>query len=477
MKEPSFNLLPGRSVFLTARPWLIHYTARLRHFLLFVFAVAPLLNLTCPAQQAQPVQPANSAQREAWRKSMKQIPLPNKGCFKASYPSSTWQEAKCVTAPLIPFPPTNNNIPPTGHPSASGTGPETVGNLSNDWVAVSSSSTLASAEGVFLSVSGLESAGTYSLQLNTNTWSGSPACAGAEYPPACSAWQQFVYTESSPPATYMQYWLLNWGTTCPGGWNTLNQNGGINCWKNSSAITVSTQGVDNLPYLSMEGEASGGTDTAILFTPDTGALSAVAQDSVLGLEQGWTQAEFNVFGNGNGSQVNFNSGTTFAVQTSMYNGTTNAPSCSQKSFTGETNNLTLVPYPPNAACCPYGGYEPGIQFVESNASGATATCGPNGLSNLAQTPYVENATATVIGGGNPPTIEFSANLMDDTPGATINYLLYACGNEVIESGSVSSGGGIYYTQYSGDYPGCSITGSAYATAPGYLQSSTTGFNF
>jgi hypothetical protein len=275
----------------------------------------------------------------------------------------------------------------------------------------------------------------------------------------------------------MEYWLIDWGTTtCPSGWTNHPSGFPYDCVKNSSMKSVPSQGVDNLPYLTLEGEASGGTDTVILFTPSTGDLSAVGQDSVIGLEQGWIDAEYNVFGNGNSDQVNFNSGTTFAVQTSLYNGATSAPSCNDTSYTGETNNLTLAPAG-SSVCCPYGGYEPGIQFVESNASGATATCGSNGLSNLAQTPYTENATATVIGGGEDPTIEYSANLVDSTPGATIYYVLYACGNEIVESGSVSSGGGISFEQYSGEYENCSITGSMYATAPGYLQSSTTDFYF
>jgi hypothetical protein len=33
--------------------------------------------------------------REVWHKAMSQIPLPKKGCFKATYPSRKWQERPC----------------------------------------------------------------------------------------------------------------------------------------------------------------------------------------------------------------------------------------------------------------------------------------------------------------------------------------------------------------------------------------------
>jgi hypothetical protein len=436
--------------------------------LLVFVATASLLNLACQAQQTQPTHSGSSPERDAWRKSMKRTPLPKKGCFTASYPGTAWQEAPCVSAPNHPY-----SIAGGSKPAAVGSGVDYTAQSSP------SGSLLSSADGSFPSVSGLTSANAYSLQLNTNRFSSTSACSGAEDPGVCQGWEQFIFSESSS-TVFIQYQLFDWGTTgtrCPRGWTpyTIEGTSEIACYLNSAAKSVPSQPLANLPYLSLEGQSSGGTDTAILSTPD-GNLSAVGQDSVLDLEQGWTAAEFGVFGDLNYSQVNFNSGTTFAVQTSLYSGNTNAPSCPETGTTGETNNLTLAPAG-SSQCCPYSGYEPGIQFVESNASGATATCGPNGLSNLAATPYDENVNVTVIGGGEDPTIEYSANLVDSTPGATIYYVLYECGYEEVESGSVSSGGGIFFEQYGGEYNNCSLSGTMYATAPGYLQSSTTGIDF
>ena len=37
--------------------------------------------------------------REEWHKAMSQIPLPKKGCFKATYPIRKWQELPCTSWP------------------------------------------------------------------------------------------------------------------------------------------------------------------------------------------------------------------------------------------------------------------------------------------------------------------------------------------------------------------------------------------
>jgi hypothetical protein len=80
------------------------------------------------------------------------------------------------------------------------------------------------------------------------------------------------------------------------------------------------------------------------------------------LGQNWQAAEFNVFGDGGGSEAVFNSGSTIVVMTSVNNGTTSAPSAVEEGFTGETNNLTLTGTPVVS-----GGTSPSIEFTESNA--------------------------------------------------------------------------------------------------------------
>jgi hypothetical protein len=56
------------------------------------------------------------------------------------------------------------------------------------------------------------------------------------------------------------------------------------------------------------------------------------------------------------------------VRTAVTSGTTSGPSILPDTFTGESNNLSLV----NA--CPIGGANPAILFTESNADGAIAMC-------------------------------------------------------------------------------------------------------
>jgi hypothetical protein len=158
----------------------------------------------------------------------------------------------------------------------------------------------------------------------------------------------------------MQYWLIGYGPTCPSGWNSFQNS----CFKNSPGVAIQ-DGFDvrNLNRISTSGSAAaGGMDVV---TVDDGTNFHIsAQDTVLHLAGGWTSAEFNVFGFGNGSQANFNSGATLAVKLTITDGTSGAPDCVNSGTTGETSNLTLVP----SSCCPVGGASPAISFLESNAT-------------------------------------------------------------------------------------------------------------
>jgi hypothetical protein len=291
-----------------------------------------------------------------WRKSMARVPLPKKGCFKATYPNNEWQEVPCVKAPSIPF------------QVGDGDG--------NDFSA--SAGSISSVTGSFMSVSGVSgfadetdtASGTtssYSLQLNTNTFP-TASCSGAKDPTKCSGAQQFIFANNLPigesgncvlggnSCVYVRYWLIGWAQTCADGWFRY----GNDCYTQYDATSIpGALSIANMQSLVLQGLATSGMDEVILTcAPLVSSATCTSllgsdmvsegQDSVLNLQGQWTDAEFNVFGNGNGSQARFNNPATIVVKTEVDNGSTNQPVCKQESFTGETNNLSLV-----NPCCPY----------------------------------------------------------------------------------------------------------------------------
>jgi hypothetical protein len=328
--------------------------------------------------------PLDPAAAKAWRTSMVSTPLPNAGCFRASYPSLLWQAVPCTTAPQTPF------GPPT---------PQVVGNGA-DFSAVSAGH-ISQAVGSFDSITGLVSSdstatggvGPFSLQLNTNTFptsscgDGCGACGGN----ACTGWQQFVFDDDSrpfrSPSAYMQYWLVGFAGACPPGWNMAP---GFGCFRNSNAVGIPVAIVPgaNLAQTSVVGRTTATMDTFILSTTG-GDLTAVGADNVVGLQAGWNAAEFNVFGDGNGSTAAFNTGSTIVVRTSITDGTTNAPACPAGSgTTGELNSLNLI-----GPCCTIPGAEPAIVFTESDVPGAMSTC-PGGACTPGQKVLADTILST-----------------------------------------------------------------------------------
>jgi hypothetical protein len=288
-----------------------------------------------------------------WRKAMSRASLPKEGCFRVDHPSTTWVEIPCVSPPNTPY------IPATGGARLAGVGPQTVGN-GNDFSA-RVSGTIAWAEGSFPSVTGVTSGSSnnFSLQINSNAFTGASLCSGAKTPSSCQGWEQFVY---APSSAFIQYWLLNYANTCPSGWNTYSNH----CWRNSpGSVAVPTVSATNLANVALIGTAGSGGDSIAMSVGST-MYSYGTSSSIVNLNTHWTTAEFNIFGNGGGSQYNFNSNSTLVVQTitDSVTPTTSAPACSSSGTTGETNNLTLV----GGSCCPVSGNLPAIQFTESNAS-------------------------------------------------------------------------------------------------------------
>jgi hypothetical protein len=316
-------------------------------------------------------QPQSARSQEAWRAAISPAPATKAGCFESHYPSTEWQEVPCAPAPLSP------------HPLADGHRPDDVGNGS-DWSAAGpSGSYLSSATGWFVSVAGVTSEqdslsgeNVFSLQLNTNTFSTQLYDCTTNANSECYGWQQFVFTSANcapnPACIYIEYVLgkyLQEHTQCPSGWNPY----GPSCYMMSLITPVPAQDYADLTEYKLTGSASLDFDTVTLIVGQDG-YRQVSID-IFGLMSVWQTAEFNVFGAGDGSQAQFNLGSTIVVATSVRNTAGSpiepAPVCNQfESKTGETNNLNLVPN----GCCSFGGTSPRIEFTESNAAGATSPC-------------------------------------------------------------------------------------------------------
>lgn len=294
---------------------------------LILIAGATVLMSSIPYSPALSASPDVAKAQESWRETIVRTDVPGEGCFSAAYPSVTWTKVKCAAAPNRPFLPRSGGIANT----------QTVGN-GVDYAAETSMLTRQSI-GTFPKVSGVKSeidngvANDYSLQLNSNFMS-TAACKGYSN---CLSWQQFVYS-SQYQVAFIQYWLINYGHTCPSGWYTAKPD----CYKNSAAVSTPWAQITQLANLKLAGKAvKNGKDT-LIFTVGTTAYSTGGKDSVVDLATDWYQSEFNVIGDGGGSKAVFNKGTSITVRIAVTDGTTNAPKCvSNAGTTAETNNLNL----------------------------------------------------------------------------------------------------------------------------------------
>jgi hypothetical protein len=305
-------------------------------------SIMTMVSLSC-ADAAPANDDAEAQARETWRESIVRTDVPDEGCFYASYPSNAWLKMACTEAPNHPF------IPRRGAIS------DTVGNGAD--YAAKVSGLMSRSVGSFPTVTGVKNEtgqlGTndYSLQLNSNFMS-TAACNGH---PGCLAWEQFVYA-SGYGVAFMQYWLINYGT-CPSGWNTYSPD----CYKNSAAVSVPDEAITALHSLKLSGKAVARGKDTLVFTAGTIAYSTTGKDSVVDLATAWQESEFNIIGDGDGSEAAFNTGSSIKVRIAVTDGSTSAPTCvSNAGTTGETNNLNLQ------SCSAAGGTTPHILFVESN---------------------------------------------------------------------------------------------------------------
>ena len=295
-----------------------------------------------------------------WRALMAQSPPSGKGCFHVSYPNSAWENAQCVTGK------------PRVHPVRTGPkapAPDDVGN-GHDYVA-QAQGLIGSVVGSFNATGvtsetgvdvlddgfGIVGPNEYTLQINTNDTETTSACAGHT---GCTVWQQYVYatdySTQGEAALYIQYWLVNWGTSpCPANWYQL----GVDCYANSELTKVPDLPITDLNEIQLVGTASpGGYDVAGLFVGDDGYFS-IANDSMLDISSVWKQAEFNVLGDAGLTQAQFNNGSRISVTVALTDGSNSAPTCVEDQGTaGETNNLALDGCQASVASTPQ------IQFTE-----------------------------------------------------------------------------------------------------------------
>jgi hypothetical protein len=366
--------------------------------------------------------------KTTWRHQMQQLAVPARGCFAGSFPTVHWQQVQCHAAPMVPLAP--NGIPrvssslgvrsEVGEALTPAVGPvgELVGD-GNDYAAKVTSGSISTATGSFPYVavdstewgrvggSGPEIPNTFTLQLNTEFFSGSPACDGASDPSSCLAWQQFVY-ETDVDEVYMQYWLLNYGASCPLTWFSDDEG---DCYKNSEAepLLNGPVTISSLQTVSLTGTTDpGGNDSVVIEYGDNN-VSAVGADSVLDLAGHWTDAEFDILGDGNRSEAIFSSGTTLDVKTTVDNGATTPPICEPEGFTGETNNLSFAGAPAMSQDS-----QPAIETDQTITAGESPGCAVAPDTLAVTSPGTQTSTA-----GDPVSLQVQAT--DSAVGQTLTW--------------------------------------------------------
>lgn len=341
--------------------------------IVLVYALTSLATPQVPPKPNEQVSPEEANRRKDWNYSMLKKAAPKAGCFTAGYPKNEWQEVPCKAAPNIPMIPRRGLRPfvvgngddiSAGAPS--GTITQTIGRFENI-------SNVTSETGL-IGNSGSPVNNAYTLQINTNFLT-SPACAGSPNP-NCRGWEQFVhFNDGSSGSAFIQYWLIQYNTTCPAGWNQFSFSGGtdIYCWRNDSggAVGVPNQPITNIANWTLTGTATATGDSVAMSTG--GSVFTRTGDNSVNASSAWTIAEFNIFGAGGssagGGQANFNAGASFNTRTEIIYGGGAAPNCVAQGFTGETNNLSFGPSAP-AATAP----GPAVIFQQSTAGGAASNC-------------------------------------------------------------------------------------------------------
>ena len=347
-----------------------------------LFCALMVLAFLSPVQAADDpttVAPPPTAQVEAWRSSMIRHSS-SAGCYTATYPDETWRKVPCGSTSSL-----SHGKPVVSSASSEGgrLGPQVVGN-GNDFSATVTGS-INYAAGYFESISGVLSEtgfdtsgnnlgpNVFALQVNANNSFSTARCNGVV---GCSGWQQYIYDTSQN--LIIEYWINNYGTNCPTGWNLAK--GSTNCYLNTPPTIVPALTMADLPNMKLIGTTSeSGNDAAILLVGSV-AYQNVYASSNPGLWSQWTNAEFNLFGVNNLASAQINLPVTIVTRLEVaLDGSPVTPTCSQSGTTGETNSLNLV-----GPCC--AGLDV-IEFTQSNVPNAVSQCA---CSYSTSCPYYQN---------------------------------------------------------------------------------------
>jgi len=285
---------------------------------------------------------AEGNDEDRWHVGVLKQQAPEVGCHELEYPSEEWVEVACGKPIADPLQVTHEPLL-RGHVRAVGNG--------DDWVVNVNNGRLGQVTGSFEDISGVTSVvnsnnqrdNDYTLQLNSNFFS-SPECPQSM--PSCQGWQQAVYAANGTDPGYLiiQYWLINYnsdGTTCPSGWINFQNSCYVNASQQPSVDPVNTADLSEMK-LTMTATAGGNDQVILRIGNRLHSATVTSPDNMVSLSQGWTQAEFNIFGNCCGYEAEFNSGSSMEVklEISQYSGGT--LSCQKAGYTGETNSLNLL---------------------------------------------------------------------------------------------------------------------------------------
>lgn len=312
---------------------------------------------------------------DSWHNALTQHPLPNAGCFKATYPSTVWNRIACSTPPHLWYP-----VPPSRRPNLRG---ETVGD-GHDFTADTAPNIISMAIGAFPKVKGVTSiksvgccgeqgTNSYTLQLNSNFFQ-TAACGTLKN---CAGWSQFVY-ENPPGASQGSLFIQDWLVALQGSFNSCPpgkgwENLGIGCVQNSPfSVNVPNISITDLGELIETGQAAASGDSIHLAVGTTEyGMKNVQGDGITDLSANWQGAEFNVIGNAGGDVADFNSGAKVTVSIQTDDGKVTKPACPANSgTTGEANNLFFVHGPSKPTHYQF----PSVEFSMSSASAGTPTC-------------------------------------------------------------------------------------------------------